>query len=77
MVEEKNIGKEQFFCARLFSLIWSAVKGGHYVTSSVHMADCVTAKHTGGEWKWWWGAVAKEGWKGDRQIRGKRQGHGR
>lgn len=48
MVEEKNIGKEQFFCARLFSLIWSAVKGGHYVTSSVHMADCVTAKHTGG-----------------------------
>lgn len=36
MVEEKKNQQEAIFCAGLFSLIRSAVKGGHYVTSSAH-----------------------------------------
>lgn len=45
--EEKSARSDFFFpsCAGLFSLIWSAVKGGHYVTSQhTHgqLCDCQT-----------------------------------
>lgn len=46
----KNQQEAIFFCAGLFSLIWSAVKGGHYVTSSAHTWPTVWLPNTRGEW---------------------------
>lgn len=61
---KKNISKEQIF---VFSLCWIVLfdpecseRRALCNVLSTHMADCVTAKHTGGvEW-WWWGDVAEE-----------------
>lgn len=46
--KRRKISKEQFFCAGLFSLIWSAVKGGHYVTCSAHTWPTVWLPNTQG-----------------------------
>lgn len=59
--KRRKISKEQLFCAG-FSLICSAVKGGHYVTSSAHTWPTVWLPNTRGEWwwwRWWWGSVAR------------------
>lgn len=72
--KNKKISKEQFFCAGLFSLIWSAVKGGHYVTSSAHTWPTVWLPNTQGGSGSDGGGGSGVLWQrgGGRQTRGKR-----